>query len=54
MKTTWHEEPEKRPSFADIVQFLHGQNIEDTPINETDSAISDSENDSSYLDILQT
>ena len=49
MKDTWNEEPEKRPSFTDIVKFLHEQNIEDTLIVGTD--IND-ENDSGYLDVF--
>ena len=53
MKTTWKEEPEKRPSFSNIVQLLHEQNIdsEDTPIDETNAIIVD--NDNGYLDIFQ-
>ena len=51
MKSTWHGEPEKRPSFSDIVKFFYEQNIntEDTNIDETDDAIGDS--NSGYLDI---
>ena len=30
IKSTWQEEPEKRPSFSDIVRFLQDQNITDT------------------------
>ena len=54
IKSTWKEEPEKRPSFSDIVQFFRAQNIdsEDTLIDKTDSIIVD--NDSGYLDIFQS
>ena len=53
IKCTWEEEPENRPSFADIVQFFHEQNVsvEETFIDETDSAIGD--NDSGYLEIFK-
>ena len=54
MENTWHEEPEKRPSFTDIVQFLQGQNIEDTPVDETESTVHviiETKNDNSYLDL---
>ena len=30
IENMWQEEPEKRPSFTDIVHFLHDQNVEDT------------------------
>ena len=52
IKTTWNEEPEKRPLFSDISQFLYNQNInlEDTPVDETDGTSVD--NDSGYLDIF--
>ena len=54
IKSTWKEEPEKRPSFSDIVQFFHAQNIDSevTPIDEKDGTIVD--NDSGYLDIFQS
>ena len=32
----WEEEPEKRPSFSDIVLFLHNQNIKDAPVDEAE------------------
>ena len=53
MKSTWHEEPEKRPPFADVVKFLHEQNIEDTPIEEAGGTVVDAESDSGYLDVFQ-
>ena len=54
IKSTWKEEPEKRPSFSDIVHFFHAQNIDSevTPIDEKDGTIVD--NDSGYLDIFQS
>ena len=53
MKSTWHEEPEKRPSFSDVVKFLHEHNIEDTPIKGADGTVADAESDGGYLDIFQ-
>ena len=50
MKSTWHEEPEKRPSFTDVLKFLNEQNIQDTLNEEVDA---DTTNDSGYLDIFQ-
>ena len=47
IKSTWQEEPEKRPSFSDIVRFLQDQNITDTPVDEAGT-----KNDSAYLDLL--
>ena len=52
-RSTWQEEPEKRPSFTDIVQFFHDQNVEDSSIDETNSPTIDAENDSGYLDVFQ-
>ena len=49
--STWKEDPEKRPSFTDIMCFLYQQNVEDTPINESNSIV-DTENDSGYLEIF--
>ena len=49
MKSTWEHEPEKRPSFTDIVQFFDKQNIE-----VLDTAVVDNTNDSGYIDIFQT
>ena len=46
IKSTWHEEPGKRPSFTDIVQFLQEQNIEATPVDETGRTI-----DAEYLNL---
>ena len=54
MKDTWNEEPEKRPLFTDIVNFLHEQNIEDTPMDDTDYATVDGGKDSSYLAVFQS
>ena len=54
MKTTWKEEPAKRPSFNDIVQFFHAQKIEDPSVDEIHGAIVDNKNDSGYVDIFQT
>ena len=54
MESTWHEEPEKRPSFTDIVQFLQEQNIEDAVMDDTDCASVDGERDSGYLVVFQT
>ena len=55
IKCTWEEEPEKRPSFADIVQFFQEQNFstEDNFIDEIDDSAITSDNDSGYLDIFQ-
>ena len=53
IKSTWKEEPEKRPTFTDIVQFFHDQNIQDSPIDETNSPTVDAENGSGYLDVFQ-
>ena len=53
MQNTWKEEPEKRPSFTKIVQFLHEQNIKDDPVDEVDSTMVDAKNDSGYLDVFQ-
>ena len=53
MKDTWNEEPEKRPLFTDIVNFLHEQNIVDTPMDDADHATVDGEKDSGYLVIFQ-
>ena len=54
IKSTWHEEPEKRPSFTKVVQFLHEHVGEDTPVDKADgSAHVDAENDSGYLDLFQ-
>ena len=52
MKDTWQEEPEKRPSFIDIVQFLQEQNIEDTTMDDTNHATADGERDSGYLAVF--
>ena len=49
--STWKEDPDKRPSFTDIVCFLYQQDIEDTPTVETNSVVN-AENDSGYLDIF--
>ena len=43
---TWHKEPEKRPLFTDIVQFLHKQNVEDTPVDEVERIT-----DTNYLNL---
>ena len=51
IKSTWKEEPEKRPLFSDIVQFFHAQNIEDSFVDEGNSLAVHAENDSGYLDI---
>ena len=51
IKSTWNEEPEKRPIFSDIVQFFHDQNIEDSLIDEANSLSVDAENDNGYLDV---
>ena len=51
MKHTWNEEPEKRPSFTDIIKFLHEQNIEDTLLDNPDS-VTVEDGDSGYLDIF--
>ena len=52
MESTWHEESEKRPSFTDIVNFLHEQNAEDTPVDETENTVViETKNDNSYLDL---
>ena len=39
IRNTWYEEPEKRPSFTDIIQVLHEQNVEDTSVDETERTI---------------
>ena len=54
MKDTWNEEPEKRPLFTDIVNFLHEHNIEDTPMDDTDYATVDGGKDGSYLAVFQS
>lgn len=51
IKSTWEQEPEKRPSFTDIVQFFHAQKIEGASIDETDGATVDNKNNSGYIDI---
>ena len=48
IKSTWQEEPEKRPSFADTVQFFHHLSIE-----VSDEPVIDAENDGGYLDVSQ-
>ena len=53
IKSTWQEEPEKRPSFADIVQFFHHLDIKVSQEDEGSSAAIDAENDSGYLDVFQ-
>lgn len=55
IKCTWEEESEKRPSFADIVQFFQEQGFsdEDIFIDEIDHNANASDNDSGYLDIFQ-
>ena len=50
MRDTWNEEPEKRPSFTDIVKLLHEQNVEDTLID--DGTDINDESDSGYLDVI--
>ena len=54
MKNTWNEEPEKRPLFNDIVQFLHEQITEDTATDDIDCANADDEKESSYLVVFQS
>ena len=51
IKGTWQEEPEKRPSFTDIVQFFHEQNVEYTPVDEAENITIDSKSDNGYLNI---
>ena len=51
INSTWHEEPEKRPSFTDMVNFLHEQNAEDASVDEAETAAVETKNDSSYLDL---
>ena len=53
MKDTWNEEPEKRPLFTDIVNFLCEQSIVDTPMDNTDHFTVVGEKDSGYLVIFQ-
>ena len=55
IKCTWEEEPEKRPLFADIVQFFHEQNFstEDTFMDEIVHSAMANDSDSGYLDIFQ-
>ena len=45
IKSTWQEEPQERPSFADIVQFLH---MIDDPLDERDIFV-ESAHGSGYL-----
>ena len=52
IKSTWQDEPEKRPSFSDIVRFLQDQNITDTPVDEAEITSVGTKNDSAYLDLL--
>ena len=54
MESTWQEDSVQRPSFTDIVCFLHQQDVKDTPTDEMNSVVVDSENDSGYLEIFQT
>ena len=51
IKSTWQEEPEKRPSFSDIVHFLYDQKITDTPVDEAEITSVGTNNDSAYLDL---
>ena len=51
MESTWQEESENRPTFTDIIQFFHDQNIKDTPVDEAENII---EKDSGYLDLSHT
>ena len=51
IKSTWQEEPEKRPSFSDIVHFLQDQNITDTPVDEAEITSVGTKNDGAYLDL---
>ena len=51
IKSTWQEEPEKRPSFSDIVRFLQDQNITDTPVDEAEITSVGTKNDSAYLNL---
>jgi len=51
MKSTWQEEPEKRPSFTDIVEFFHEQNIQESLVDEAANAVGDNRSDSGYLDL---
>ena len=56
LKRTWLEQPQERPSFADIVQFFHQQNIKDslTHADERDTFVGDAESacDSGYLELM--
>ena len=47
INSTWHEEPEKRPSFTDMVNFLH----EDASVDKAETTFVETKNDSSYLDL---
>ena len=54
IENTWQEESENRPTFTDIVQFFHDQNIKDTPVDETENITLGTEKDSGYLDLSRT
>jgi len=51
IKSTWHEEPEKRPSFTDIVEFFHEQNIQESPVDEATNDVGGNGSDSGYLEL---
>ena len=51
MNSTWHEEPEKRLSFTDIVHYLCNQSIDDTSADEAENTTSNSKNVSNYLNL---
>ena len=51
MESTWQDEPEKRPTFVDIVHFFHNQNIKDgrTQVDHARNIIVGTKKDSGYL-----
>ena len=53
MKSTWEQEPEKRPSFTDIVQFFDAQKIEGASIYDEIDSATDDDNNSGYIDIYK-
>ena len=51
IESTWQEEPESRPTFTDIVQFFHDQNIKDTLVDEVENITVGTEKNNGYLDL---
>ena len=52
IETMWYEDSEKRPSFSVILKSLNSMlHLEEAPVNEETSIISDSDETSPYISV---